>query len=377
MKKYLVYLAIIAVVGFVFYNKVYIPKHTFKTIEASKGDMAIKVNGVGNVGAKDIYKIGSLYGGKILDFYISEGDFIKKGTVVARIDFVDLKDKIDEQEAVVKKLKNDIKSLEFDRQSALKNYNYKEEIYKKNKKLFGIKSISALEFKKYETDKDVADFLVKSLASKINSLSNQISQINANIKGLKKRVSRYTIISPVDGYVTKKLISNYQIIMPNQTLIEVVQPKDVWVETFIDTRISGDVKIGSFATIKLRSSNKIYSGKVINIKPINNSVTNEREIDIAFDNLPIPFYLEEQAVVNIAIKDLKNVVQIPAIALSNYKNKDGVWVVKDSKVQFKPSKILAHNSKYIGINGIEITDKIVLSNPNKKALQNGMKIYHD
>jgi len=377
MKKYLVYLAIIAVVGFVFYNKVYIPKHTFKTIEASKGDMAIKVNGVGNVGAKDIYKIGSLYGGKILDFYISEGDFIKKGTVVARIDFVDLEDKIDEQEAVVKKLKNDIKSLEFDRQSALKNYNYKEEIYKKNKKLFGIKSISALEFKKYETDKDVADFLVKSLASKINSLSNQISQINANIKGLKKRVSRYTIISPVDGYVTKKLISNYQIIMPNQTLIEVVQPKDVWVETFIDTRISGDVKIGSFATIKLRSSNKIYSGKVINIKPINNSVTNEREIDIAFDNLPIPFYLEEQAVVNIAIKDLKNVVQIPAIALSNYKNKDGVWVVKDSKVQFKPSKILAHNSKYIGINGIEITDKIVLSNPNKKALQNGMKIYHD
>ena len=377
MKKYLVYLAIIAVVGFVFYNKVYIPKHTFKTIEASKGDMAIKVNGVGNVGAKDIYKIGSLYGGKILDFYISEGDFIKKGTVVARIDFVDLKDKIDEQEAVVKKLKNDIKSLEFDRQSALKNYNYKEEIYKKNKKLFGIKSISALEFKKYETDKDVADFLVKSLASKINSLSNQISQINANIKGLKKRVSRYTIVSPVDGYVTKKLISNYQIIMPNQTLIEVVQPKDVWVETFIDTRISGDVKIGSFATIKLRSSNKIYSGKVINIKPINNSVTNEREIDIAFDNLPIPFYLEEQAVVNIAIKDLKNVVQIPAIALSNYKNKDGVWVVKDSKVQFKPSKILAHNSKYIGINGIEITDKIVLSNPNKKALQNGMKIYHD
>jgi outer membrane protein TolC len=60
----------IAILGF--YKKVYIPKHTFATTKATKGSINIKVNGVGNVGARDIYKIGSLYGGKILDFSVRD-----------------------------------------------------------------------------------------------------------------------------------------------------------------------------------------------------------------------------------------------------------------------------------------------------------------
>ena len=377
MKKYLLYAAVIAIVGFLFYNKVYIPKHTYKTVTAKKADMAIKVSGVGNVGAKDIYKIGSIYGGKVLDFNINEGDFITKGTTVAKIDFVDLKDIIAEQEAMIKKLKNDIKSLQVDKQSALEKYNYQEEIYTKNKKLFKLKLISALEFKKYKTDYEVAKLLVDSLSSKIDSFKTQISQIIANIEGLKKRLSRYTIVAPIDGYITKKYISNYQIITPNQTLIEVVNPKDVWVKTFIDTRISGDVKVGDIAVIKLRSSNKLHKGKVVNIKPINNGITYEREIDVGFDNLPIPFYLEEQAIVDIAIKKLQNIVKIPTKVLVNYKNQDGVWVVENHKAKFKPIKILSHSDKFVGVDGLSLDDKILVPSPNKKALTDGMKIYHD
>ena len=110
-KKYLIYLAIIGLIAFGFYKKVYIPKHTFKTVHPSSGDMAVKVNGVGNIGAKEIYKIGSVYGGKVLSLTINEGDFIKKGDLVAKIDSIDLNDKISEQEANIKKLQSELKEL--------------------------------------------------------------------------------------------------------------------------------------------------------------------------------------------------------------------------------------------------------------------------
>ena len=377
MKRYLIYITIIIILGFGFYSKVYIPKHTFETTKVSIADMSLKVNGVGNLGAKEIYKIGSIYGGKVFSFEINEGDFIKKGTLIAKIDSVDLSDKIDELDANIKRIQSDIKALKLDKKSAITSYTYQEVIYKKYYRLFKKEAISEIDFKKYKTNRDVSKLQVGSISSKIDSLYAQIIQLEANSNGLKQRLSRYIILAPIDGYITKKLISNFAIINPNQTLVEIVNPKDVWVETHIDTRISGDVKLGDFATVKLRSSDIEYKGKVTNIKPVNNSVTNEREIDISFDKLPIPFYLEEQAIVDINIKELKNIIKVPLTALTTYKEKNGVWIVKNKTINFKEIKILAYSNNGVATKNLTSQDILAIPNPKKKTFTNGMKIYND
>ncbi|MCF6172386.1 MAG: efflux RND transporter periplasmic adaptor subunit [Campylobacteraceae bacterium] len=377
MKKYIIIVALIILGAFGFYKKVYIPKHTFITTQATKGNINIKVNGVGNVGARDIYKIGSLYGGKLLDFSVQEGEYIKKDTLIVNVDSVDLVDKIDEQKALKSKLLNDINSLKVDRQSAKVNFDYQNELFNKNKKLYKLRSISSLDYQKYLTAKDTAKLKIDSISANIVSLKDQILQVQSGINGLEVKLAHYIIEVPVSGYITKKLIVNYQIIMPNQTLIEMVNPRDVWVQTYIDTRISGKVKIGDSASIKLRSSDKIYRGKVVNINPVNNPITYEREIDVAFDNLPIPFYLEEQAVVKIDIGALKNIVKVPTKALSIYKEKNGVWILKGDRVKFKPLEILAYENKTAAVRGLSIDEKLVIPDSKKNSLSDGMKIYHD
>jgi len=374
MKKTIAIATVLVILGFGAYNKVYIPKHTFSTITIPNGQMDVKVNGVGNVGAKDIYKIGSIYGGKVINLNVNEGDFIKKGTVIAYIDSVDLKDKIAELIASINKLNNDISSLQIDKQSAYATSLYQNEILNKNRSLYKKNAISQLDYEKFKVNAKTSQLKVKSINAKILSLVNQQKQINASLNGLKEKLSRYTIVSPVSGYITKKAISNFQIIMPNQTLIEIVNPKDVWVQTHIDTRISGNVKEGDSAIIKLRSSDTLYKGIVSNIKPINNSVTNEREIDVSFENLPIPFYLEEQAIVDINIKILKNIKKVPSNVITIYKEQTGIWIEKNKKVTFKPIKILANDGKYSATNDITTTDNIVVPNPKNKPLTNGMKI---
>jgi hypothetical protein len=116
---------------------------------------------------------------------------------------------------------------------------------------------------------------------------------------------------------------------------------------------------------------------VVNINPINNPITYEREIDIAFDNLPIPFYLEEQATVKIDISTLKDVIKVPTIALVIHKEQNGVWVLNGDKVKFKPLKILAYENKMAAVEGLSLDTKLVIPDPKKKSLSDGMKIYHD
>ena len=375
--KYLIGIAVVLIIGFVFYKKVYIPKHTFETITPKKGNIPYEINGIGNVGAKNIYKIGALYGGKVYDFNLQAGDEVKKGEIVAKIDSVDLINQINAQKALIEKLKEDIKALKNEKKSAEVNYKYQLDVFKKNAKLYKLHSISNLEFEKYKTAKDTAKIKISTLEDNIKALNKQISEINENIKGLEKRLKFYTIVSPVSGYVTKKIAVNHQILPPNYTLIEVVNPKDVWVKTYIDTRISGDVKIGDKAQIKLRSSSKKYEGKVVDINPMNNPITYEREIDVKFNKVPIPFYMEEQAKVWIKIKNLKNVIKIPAKAIVFYNEKEGVWVVRNNKVFFKPIQILTRYKNEAGVRGLNIDDKIVIPNPKKAPLKNGMKIYND
>ena len=377
MKKYIITTAAVALIGVGFYNKVYLPKHTYKTLSASKGEMDVKVNGVGEVGAKNIYKIGSIYGGKVLDFQIQEGELIKKTTLVATVDSVDLKDKIKELEASIKKLKSDVNSLKIDKKSAKTSANYQKEILKKNQELYKKGAISELDFKKFETNAITASLSVESIFAKINSLHSQKVQLEASLSGLYEKLSRFSIKAPVSGYVTKKYISNFAIINPNQNIIDIVNPKDVWVATHIDTRISGNIKIGDKATVTLRSSSKKYSATVVNIKPINNNITYEREIDVAFDKLPIPFYLQEQAIVDININTLHNITKIPSRALSIYNEEQGVWVLKDDVVHFQPLKILAYGDKSVATKSLPSNVELVLPDAKKKALKDGMKINHD
>ena len=375
--KYLILVVVVSIIGVGFYKKVYIPKHTFEIITPSKGNIPFEISGIGNVGAENIYKIGALYGGKMYDFNIQAGDKVEINQTIAKIDSVDLINQIKSQNALIEKLKEDIKALQSDKKSAEVNYQYQLDLFKKNARLYKLHSISNLEYEKYKTQKDTAKLKISTLEANIKALNKQILQTEENIKGLQKRFKFYTIISPVSGYVTKKIAVNHQILPPNSIIIEVVNPKDVWVQTYIDTRISGDVKIGDEAIIKLRSSNKRYKGKVVNINPVNNPITYEREIDVKFDNLVIPFYMSEQARVWIKIKNLKNIIKIPAKAIVFYQEKEGVWVVKNNKVFFKHIKIVTRYKNEAGVRGLNIDDKIVIPNLKKAPLKNGMKIYND
>jgi hypothetical protein len=90
----------------------------------------------------------------------------------------------------------------------------------------------------------------------------------------------------------------------------------------------------------------------------------------------MPFYLEEQALVIINTKDLKNVTKVPVEALSFYDKKDGVWILNSNNtVTFKPISILSTKDNFIATKDLKNNQILIVQNPKNKSLSNGMKIY--
>ena len=131
-----------------------------------------------------------------------------------------------------------------------------------------------------------------------------------------------------------------------------------------------------FRSITLRSqSDKKFSGYVKRIVAQSDAVTGEREVNIAFDTLPIPFYMNEQAEVSISTKHFENVVKVPSKSIAYKDEKVGIWVKENSKAHFQNVKIIARGEKELAVSSIDKDAKILMITPKNKALKEGMSIH--
>jgi len=374
--KYIIYIVVIAALGLVSYNKVYIPKHTFETVQPSRGDLNKEVFGIGEVGAKNIYTINAQTGGKILQITTDEGKWIKKGDLLAVIDAVDLPQLIDEAKMSVYKADSELQATQKELDSLLPQKALAKLTYDRYKKLKEKAFVSQSEYDKAKADLDTIQANIKATQAHIDSSKTEVVRLQKALEALHVKLSRYKIYAPLDGYVISKNAEVAQSVVPTQPILKIVDPKTVWIKAYIDEKISGDIKVGQKAFITLRSqSDKRLGGHVSRIVAQSDAVTQEREVDISFDKLPIPFYVNEQAEVLIMTEQFKNILKIPADLIVYQGEKAGVWVEQNKHAHFLHIKIIALTDKQAAVENLNENSQLLVPDKNKKSFSESMRIY--
>lgn len=375
--KYIIIVLLAIVGGFLFYKNVYIVKTTYKTLSPKVANLDIKVFGIGNVSAKDIYSITAQTGGKIISILTDEGQWVKKGDLLITIDPVDMPELVQEMLISVEKTKSELKALIKESESLNAQKELALITYKRYEKLVKQSFVSKSEFDKAKTDLNALTAQLEATLVRIESSKIEVQRTQKNADSLKTKLSRFQIYAPVDGYVISKSAEVAQNVASSTTILKIVDPKTLWIKAYIDEKISGDIKVGQKAEITLRSqSNKQFTGSVKRIVAQSDAVTQEREINVAFDELPIPFYINEQARVTINAKTISNAITIPLNTLKVEDGKEGVWTLIDNKAYFKELNIQAKGDNEAAIiSGIKTEDIIIIPDSSKKALSEGMRIH--
>jgi len=379
MKNYMKYLiAVIAVilVAIVFYKKVYIPKTTFSVIQPTQGDIKVDIQGIGSVDAQYIYPITAQSGGKILKILTDNGMWVKKGDLLVVMDGVDLPEQLEIAKANLKKANAEVlvSKNELENQRAQKEL--LEITYKRFEKLDKQGFATKSEFDKAEADLKSIEASINASYSKIDSAKAGAIIAKKSIDSIKTKIDRLKVYSPVDGYVLSRDAEVAQNVLPQTPVLKIVDPKTLWVATKIDERMSSQIKVGQKAIIRLHSSpEKTYSGVVKRIEPISDAVTLEREVDVAFNTLPKPFYINEQAEVKIAVKSYENVLKIPLHVIVQQNGDLGVWRLKNDKANFIKVEKIAQSDSEMAISNGKKDMKIIVPENTKKPLSDGMKIH--
>ena len=374
--KYIVILAVILIAGAIFYNKVYIPKSTYERVTPTQGDLDLTIFGIGNVGAKEIYAVNSLTATKIKAINSDEGKWVKKGDLLVVMDAVDLPQLIEEAKIAVQKAQMEVTASIKDLDALYAQKHLASITYKRYEKLKAQSFASEAEYDKAKADLDAINAQIAATKAHIDSAKHEVIRAQKSVDALTTKLSRYKIYAPVDGYVIAKNADIGESVVPTQPILKIVNAKDVWIRTYIDERISGNIKVGQKAQITLRSqAGKKFNGYVKRIVAQSDPITQEREVDVAFEKLPLPFYINEQAEVLIATKTLKNVTKVPLNVIVHKDGKSGVWVDKESKAHFKNVKILGEDEKMAAVADLSPNAVLILPAKNKKPLFEGSKVH--
>jgi HlyD family secretion protein len=376
----------------------------------------ITVEGVVEPNKKQIIDLDSTQ--KVLEVFASEGQEIKKGDLILRLDSSDNKYKLDVEEInlklaerelakVLKNEKTDKKDVEYSFKQAEIAYadgsaelESAQNSLAADKQLFEKGAISRSQY--VESQKNVRDKenkmnmkamemdrVSQSLANfdldkdeQVFKLESNISLIQQNISNLKSKVDADTR-SNIDGRVVKLEVETDQYPDEDNSQILIYDMSKHMVNIQLKQQEALHIKEGMKAKVKVKGlDEKEYEGTVMDVDDV--ALSSESggkgskvnvEISIDNPNERIKIGYEVEVKIELSIKNEAVVVDFESIM----QDKDGkkyIYFVKDNRAQRRPVSTGIETSFEVEIiEGIIQGDKYVVNPPEEMQEKSSMKIW--
>ncbi len=123
-----------------------------------------------------------------------------------------------------------------------------------------------------------------------------------------------------------------------EVIFTLMDPKTIWIQTYIDEGRAGDLALGQLAEIRLRSlPHQVFSGAILRISIESDRANEERRVWVSCTDCPAQMFLGEQAEVRIVTATLADSLLVPEIAIQGFDGHQGrIWTVQDGRLALVP-----------------------------------------
>ena len=319
--------------------------------------------GIGTVEARYTYKIGPTFAGRVKRLDVHVGDQVKAGQVLGEMDPVDLDDRVRSQESAFKRAEAALREAEA-RQA------YAQTQARRYEQLFAVRSTSEEIVTTKRQELQIAD-------AALSAAREDIVRARSDREGLVAQRSNLRLIAPVDGVVAVRDADPGTTIVAGQAVVEVIDPKSLWINVRFDQISASGLAGGLPARIVLRSrGGQTLKGRVLRMEPKADAVTEETLAKVTFDNKPEPLPpVGELAEVTVDLPALPAAPLIPNAAVQREGDKVGAWQIVDGDLRFSPVKLGASDlNGYVQVReGLKNGDQVVTY--SEKALTARSRIH--
>ena len=383
---------------------------TVQTGKVVREDLTSVVTASGEIKPRNYINLGAEFAGQLTEIMVKEGDVVKKGQLVARIDETQSEADVQAQKAALSSAEADasaseagykagddnITALQATLEHAKADLERYDEDYKRGQELLKQGLIAKQDFEQRKAAYQGQQAAVAEAESRIVQARAQLAQLKAQLAGSQRKIAqneanlnryndilkKHNVIAPIDGLVTYLPVRMGETVVPGvqnsaaSTIMTIADMSIITAEVKVDESDIVNIKLGQPSEISVDAiPNKTFTGHVIEIGntailrstglAASTSTTSSQEakdfkVVVAMDNPPdeIRPGLSSTAKITTAVR--KNALAIPIQALT---------VRTRGDLDTNPNKPVNPDAATIKANNEEVTGVFVVTADNKSPFR--------
>jgi RND family efflux transporter MFP subunit len=291
------------------------PAALVKVAEVTQVEIAPQVQLIGTAQPKLTSIVASDIEGLVEKFDVSEGDVVKKGAVLAR-----LEDSL---------LKIELKGAEANKADTEAQLRRARSDLERSSKLLATETIA---------DKQYTDDLAE-----VQSLEARVDRLGAEIQHIQDSIAKKVILAPFSGFIVKEHTEVGQWVDKGGPIVTLADLSIIEILVEVPERYVPKLVLGGSAQVKVDALNpEKFTGKIVSIIPVGDSASRTFPVKVAIDNTDNHIKGGMLCRVSLSTGKPSSVLAVPKDAVVNMGQSHLVYVVQEGVA--KPLPVLLGNA---------------------------------
>ena len=315
------------------------PAALVKVAEVTKVEIAPQVQLIGTAQPSLTSVIASDIEGIVVKFDVSEGDFVKKGAVLAR-----LEDTL---------LQIELKGAKANKADTEAQLRRARADLKRSSKLLETQTIA---------DKQYTDDLAE-----VQSLEARVTRLEAEIEHTQDSIAKKVIHAPFSGFVVEEHTEVGQWVQKGGPIVTVADLSIMNILVEVPERYVPKLVLGGSTQVQVDALNpETFKGKIAAIIPVGDSASRTFPIKVSVENSENQIKGGMLCRVNLAIGKSEPVLAVPKDAVVNVGQKHLVYVVREGAAQPLPVELGNASDSMIEVKGLLEPGMLVVTRGNER-----------
>jgi RND family efflux transporter MFP subunit len=376
LRKLLPWLMVIVVVAFGVYRLKFRPTPVTAHAVAT-GEVRGEVMGTGTLEARVKTTIGPRIQERLAAVLVDQGDHVKSGQLLARLDDAETKQQVAIAEAGLAAARATVGRVRADEARAQAVLQQAQLDHQRMTDLIATKAVAQSDLDKAIESLRVAEADLKRSEAVIVEAQSQVLTAEKNLLYRSEQMAFTEVRSPYDGLVTRRDRDPGGIVVPGSSILQLVATDEIWVSAWVDETVMTRLKVDQPARVVFRSEpDRSYVGEVARLGREADRETREFVVDVRVEALPEHWMIGQRAEVFIETGRQADALTVPLGFLQWREGKPGVFVADGGKANWRGITLGLRGSEAVEVTqGLAAGERLVApADPKQPPLKPGQRV---
>ena len=304
---------------------------------APEQNVEVRVFGIGTIEAQVVSKIGFQIAGKVIVIEADQGDFVKAGALLAKLDDDAQRAKVKKSEAAQRQAAANLAKTQAQRERAEVTYQQKKSVNARRQTLASRGSVSQEAAEDAQAAEEIAlgDAKVIEADTKVAAVLQDDASAQRKVDAVV--LAQHELRAPFDARVIARNKELGGIASAGEAVFTLIAPDSIWVKGYVDEALAGGLNIGQPAFVRLRSEpDHLFETEVVRIDQENDRLTEERRVYVRCRVCNPQHqlrFLGEQAEMEIVKKVIPSGLFVTLNYVEGYDGRAGIiWILQDGRL---------------------------------------------